>query len=79
MAYSLKIKPSLDKLFRKIAKRDPVQYEALQKKIMQILDNPHRFKPLTANMRNKYRVHIYSSFVLVYEVYENEKMVELWD
>ncbi len=46
---------------------------------MQILENPHRFKPLTANMRNKYRVHIYGSFVLVYEVYETEKAVELWD
>ncbi len=79
MAYSLKVKPHLDKLFRKIGKRDPEQLNAIQKKIKQIIDDPYRFKPLGAAMKNKRRVHVYSSFVLVYEIHENEKTVELLD
>ena len=53
--------------------------QAIWKKVKQILDDPHRFKPLSASMKNKHRVHIYKSFVLVYEIHEKEKIVELWD
>jgi len=77
--YSLKVKPSLGKLFEKIGKKDPVQLEAIRKKVEQILEDPYRFKPLSAGMKNKRRVHVYKSFVLVYEIRENEKIVEIWD
>ncbi|MBN1940740.1 MAG: type II toxin-antitoxin system mRNA interferase toxin, RelE/StbE family [Candidatus Diapherotrites archaeon] len=79
LAYSLKRKPHLDKVFSKIAKKDPIQLQAIWKKIKQVLEDPHRFKPLSATMKNKRRVHIYKSFVLVYEIHEKEKIVELWD
>ncbi len=79
LAYSLRIKPHLIKIFEKLAKRDPVQHEAIQKKVKQILEYPYRFKPLSGNMKNKYRVHIMGSFVLVFVMLENEKAVELWD
>ncbi len=79
LAYALKVKPHLDKLFRKIGRRDPQQLNAIQKKISQIVEDPNRFKPLSGAMKNKRRVHVYSSFVMVYEIHENEKIVELWD
>ncbi len=79
VAYLLKVKPSLEKTFRKIGKRDPVQLEAVRKKIKQILEEPHCFKPLSATMKNKRRVHVYGSFVLVYEINEKERVVELFD
>lgn len=79
MAYSLKVKPSLERIFKKIGKRDPVQLEAIRKKVKQILEEPHRFKPLSASMKSKRRVHVYGSFVLVYEINEKEKVVELFD
>ena len=79
MPYELKAKPSLDKIFEKIGKRDPAQLRAINKKVKQILEDPYRFKPLGATLKNKRRVHIYKSFVLVYEIHENEKIVELWD
>lgn len=79
LPYSLKIKPSLEKTFQKIGRKDPEQLKAIKNKIKQILENPNRFKPLSAAMKNKFRVHIYKSFVLVYEINEKEKIVELLD
>lgn len=79
MPYELKAKPSLGKIFEKIGKKDPEQLDAINKKVKQILENPYRFKPLGAVLKNKRRVHIYKSFVLVYEIHEKEKIVELLD
>lgn len=66
-------------MLEKLAQRDPVQHEAIQRKVKQILEDPHHYKPLSGNMKNKYRVHIMGSFVLVFVILENEKAVELWD
>ena len=44
-----------------------------------ILENPYQFKPLTGNMKGIRRVHIGKSFVLTYEILENEKIVRLLD
>lgn len=79
MTYSLKIKPSLEKVFEKLSNKDHVQLEAIQKKVKQIIEDPYRFKPLHAPMQHLRRVHIMSSFVLVYAITENEKTVELVD
>jgi len=79
LPYELKRKEHLDKIFKKIGKRDPEQLDAINKKVKQILEDPYRFKPLGAMLKNKRRVHIYKSFVLVYEIHESEKTVELWD
>ncbi len=79
MVYSLRIKPHLIKVFEKLAKRDSVQHEAIQKKVKQILEDPHHFKPLSGSMKNKFRVHIMGSFVLVFSILENEQAVELLD
>lgn len=79
MPYSLKIKPHVDKAFAKIGKKDPEQLNAIKNKIKQIIENPYRFKPLSSTMKNKWRVHIYKSFVLVYAIDEKEKIIELLD
>ncbi|MBU0662537.1 type II toxin-antitoxin system mRNA interferase toxin, RelE/StbE family [Candidatus Micrarchaeota archaeon] len=79
LPYSLERKPHLDRVFTKLAKKDPAQLRAIHNKVKQIIENPHRFKPLGAKMKNMRRVHILKSFVLVYEIHESEKIVELWD
>ena len=79
MPYALKVKPHLEKIFEKLGKKDPMQLEAIHKKVKQILEDPERFKPLHAPMQHKRRVHIMGSFVLVYTIYKSEKVVELLD
>lgn len=63
----------------KLGKRDPVQVQTIHKKVKQILEDPHRFKPLRAPMNHVRRVHIVGSFVLLYTIIESEKSVELLD
>ena len=77
MQYSLEIEEKLDKSFSKLRKKDLRTYEALSKKVDEILEYPHRYKPLRAPMQNCRRVHISGSFVLVYRIDEQRRTVKL--
>ena len=77
--YKLAIKENLDKKFKKLKKKDREMLLLIDRKVQEILDNPHRFKPLRKPLQNKRRVHIGGSFVLIYEVNEDEKIVTLLD
>ncbi len=79
MSYQLEIDDRLKRVFEKLKKKDPVHANILKKKIKHILENPHQFKPLRADMKGERRVHIGKSFVLTYEILENEKVVRLLD
>jgi YafQ family addiction module toxin component len=77
--YKLAIKESLDKKFKKILKKDKEMLRFINRKVQEILENPHRFKPLRKPLQNKRRVHIGGSFVLIYEISEKDKTVTLFD
>ena len=77
--YKLAIKKSLDKIFKKLKKKDIEMLKLINQKVQEILDNPYRFKSLKKPLQNKRRVHIGGSFVLIYEVSEDEKIVTLID
>lgn len=79
MAYSLEVSEELDKIFSRLAKKDKKQFEILNKKILQIQENPDHFKPLRGDMRGSRRVHIGNSFVLIYEIDEENKKIKLLD
>lgn len=76
--YSVDNKPNVDEIFKKLAKKNPKQLEIITKKLKQILENPHRFKPLSNVMKGQRRVH-FGSFVLVYSIDEKNKVVVLED
>jgi YafQ family addiction module toxin component len=77
--YNLSIKENLDRKFKKLKKKDKDMLMLIYKKVQAILDDPHRFKPLRNPLQNKRRVHIGGSFVLIYEINEEEKIVTLLD
>jgi YafQ family addiction module toxin component len=77
--YKLAIKQKLDKKFKKLQKKDKEMLRLIERKVQDILEDPHRFKALRKPLQNKRRVHIGGSFVLIYEVNEKEKMVTLFD
>jgi len=78
MTYQLEISEKLNKIFKKLKKKDKLRSEILKRKIKEILNNSNIGKPLTANMKGVRRVHI-RPFVLTYEILENEKIVRLLD
>lgn len=77
--YNLAIKESLDKKFKKLKKKDSEMLVLIDRKVQDILDDPYRFKPLRKPLQNKRRIHVGGSFVLVYEIDEEEKLVTLLD
>ena len=79
MSYTLQISEELERTFRKLAKKNKKQLLIIDKKVRQIVENPHHFKPLRGNMHGVRRVHIDSSFVLTYEIDEQNKVVRLLD
>lgn len=73
--YSVEIKPSCQHSIEKLCKKNPVLKEALQKKMQEILQNPSHYKPLRYDLAGSRRVHILKSFVLIYEIDEERKIV----
>jgi len=77
--YEISVSEKIDKLFFKLSKKNEILFFFFLRKIKEILENPYRFKPLTANMVGQRRVHIGKSSVLTYEILEQDKIVRLLD
>ena len=72
--YNIEVKKDVERILKKLAKKDKVSSGYISKKIKQIKESPYHFKPLRAPMQNFRRVHI-GNFVLVYSIDENRKTV----
>jgi YafQ family addiction module toxin component len=77
--YRLAVKEGLDRKFKRLRKKDQEMLRLIYRKVQDILDDPYRFKPLRKPLQNKRRVHVGGSFVLVYEIAEEDKFVTLLD
>ena len=77
--YRLLVLPLVDKIFKKLANKDKTQLIAINKKIEQLKQNPQIGKPLHFPLQNLRRVHVYSSFVLVYDIQEKDKTITIRD
>lgn len=76
--YVLETREHVDKIFSKLAKKNPNQMEIISKKIQEILEEPHRFKPMRFPLAGRRRVH-FGSFVLLFSIDEQRKTVILED
>jgi len=73
--YSVEINPSCQKDIDKLCKKNPVLRESLEKKMNEIVQNPQHYKPLKYDLAGERRVHIMKSFVLKFEINEQNKIV----
>ena len=78
LTYNLDVSKLADRLMNKHFKKDKKQKLAVWKKINQVLEKPHMFKPLKNVLKGQRRVHI-GSFVLFYKINENTKTVEVYN
>ncbi len=62
------ISNTLQKILKKLLKKDKKRYESLLKKIQEIIEspNPDHYKNLRYGMKEFKRVHVDSHFVLVF-------------
>ena len=73
--YALVVRDTVEKIFRKLAKKNPKQLEIIDKKIIEIRQRPQHYKNLISPMQHLKRVHIDKSFVLLFSVDENSKTI----
>ncbi len=77
--YLLDVKPEADKIFRKLAKKNPKQLQIIDKKIQQIRENPHhKYKFLRKPLQSFNRVHIDKHFVLIFKLDHENKIVDIY-
>jgi len=76
--YDIEIREHLDREFRKLAKKDSRQMEAVAKKVQEIVEEPHAYKPLRFTLAGLRRVHI-GSYVLLFSIDEARKTIVLED
>ena len=77
--YKLYIKPYADKIFKKLAKKDKQSLVNIYKKIKQIQNNPQNsYKFLKFPLQSYNRVHLNKSFVLVFQILHEERIIEIW-
>jgi len=77
--FTIVVKKHVDRIFKKLSKKNRKQLETITKKLQEILKNPYRFKSLHFPFTTKRRVHIDKSFVLVYSIDEKNKFIIIED
>ena len=77
--YSYELRKSVEKIFFKLAKKNPKQLLIIEDKIKEIRQNPQHYKNLRKPLQYLKRVHIDKSFVLVFSVDENKKHIIIED
>ena len=79
--HKFSIEDKLLKLIKKISKKDRDMYNILFKKINDIVnsENINHYKNLKKPLQDFKRVHIKSSFVLIFKYIESENKIEFYD
>ena len=78
MPYSFEVKPELERILKKLKRKDRIMCHRILKKIPEILENPHHYKPLSNVLKGVRRVH-FDPFVLTFSINEKEHKIILLD
>lgn len=74
--YKIKVRKEVERVLKKLAKKDKISSIYISKKVKEIQENPYRFKPLKKPLQGFWRVHI-GNFVLIYSIDEQNKTVTI--
>ena len=70
MPYTIEFSDEFECSIKKIKKKDKIMFERIQKKLIELINNPEHYKPL-GNVLSGYRRIHFGSFVLTYKI-END-------
>ena len=78
---NFQVEEKLRKKLEKLIKKDKVAYDSIQSKFQEILtcSDVNHYKNLRNPLQNFKRVHIRTSFVLVFKYVESEDLVVFYD
>ena len=66
--YKLTTEPEVDRIFKSLKKKKPDLFREIESGTVKILRSPELGKPLRNMLRNRRRIQIGGSFVLLYEI-----------
>lgn len=75
--YAYELRKSVEKIFFRIARKNPKQLNIIAKKIDELIQN--HYKNLRSPLQHLKRIHIDKSFVLLFSVNEENKTVIIED
>ncbi|HWR63899.1 MAG TPA: type II toxin-antitoxin system mRNA interferase toxin, RelE/StbE family [Candidatus Thermoplasmatota archaeon] len=67
MVYQIEFSVQFEKSMKKLKKKDKVLFEQIQKKLIDLVQNPDHYKPLKNILAGYRRIH-FGSFVLIYKI-----------
>jgi len=67
MPHSYKFSPQLEKLLRKLKKKDPIMFKRFEKKVWDIVNNPEPYKTLKYVKGKFKRVHL-DPYILIFTI-----------
>lgn len=70
MDYTTEFSDEFDKSMKKLKKKNKVLFTQIQKKLIEIIQNPEHYKPLR-NVLAGYKRIQFGSFVLIYKIEDN--------
>lgn len=75
------VKPHLQNILRKLHKKDKVAYEAIMKKIEEIVESPtiDHYKNLRYDLKEMKRVHVATHFVLIFSYDKSKDFITFLD
>ncbi|KYK30705.1 MAG: hypothetical protein AYK22_08475 [Thermoplasmatales archaeon SG8-52-3] len=78
MTYNIEFSVQFEKSIKKLKKKDKILFNQIQKKLIDIVQNPDRYKTL-GNVFAGYRRLHFGPFVLIYKIEKNIVKVILLD
>ena len=78
MTFRIIPEPDVEATLNKLAKKDPVRFEQLEKKLRELADNPEIGKPLKSPLKGSRRLHI-GHYVLIYKLDQKKQAIVLTD
>ena len=75
MAWSMEISPEFERDYTKLCGRNAAFRHAVDKKMAQIALDPLHYKPLRGPLQGFRRVHVGSSFVMIFQPIEASQVI----
>lgn len=67
MAYIIEFSDEFERIFKKLKKKDDILFKRIKKKLLELVDDPTRFKQLRNVMAGYSRIQ-FGSYVLVFKI-----------
>ena len=66
--YTLALEPEVERILKSLRRKNPDLFRDVESGIIKILRSPELGKPTRNVLRNRRRIHVAGSFVLIYEI-----------